>query len=160
MKRILSMLLLMFFLLMIAGVGSFSSPLKRSIEINSGWLYNDGTTHLGGGIDFDVANGDGEGGEDDIIAAASGKVIHVTKDIANGDEIAGGYGNYIIIQHDDNYTTRYAHLYYGSIQVKVGDYVWRGQELAKGGNTGDSTGPHLHFETRRNGVSVDPYDIN
>ena len=68
--------------------------------------------------------------------------------------IKGGYGNLVIVRHADGRETRYAHL--DKIVVSVGDSVFAGQEIAKSGSTGKSTGPHLHFEVRENGQVVNP----
>ncbi|MEG0296509.1 MAG: peptidoglycan DD-metalloendopeptidase family protein [Clostridium sp.] len=65
-----------------------------------------------------------------------------------------GYGNTIIINHGDGQQTLYAHA--DSLSVSVGQSVSQGQEVAKVGSTGNSTGPHLHFEIRINGECVDP----
>ncbi len=67
---------------------------------------------------------------------------------------ASGYGYAVYIQHDNGRETRYAHL--SSVLVSVGQYVQQGQKIALSGNTGISTGPHIHFEIRINGVAVDP----
>jgi murein DD-endopeptidase MepM/ murein hydrolase activator NlpD len=79
-----------------------------------------------------------------IYAAADGVVI-IAKD--NG-AWNGGYGNYVVIQHDNNTQTLYAHALSGSIGVSLGDHVSRGQTIAKVGRTGEATGYHLHFEVR------------
>ncbi|MBQ3586994.1 MAG: peptidoglycan DD-metalloendopeptidase family protein [Oscillospiraceae bacterium] len=65
-----------------------------------------------------------------------------------------GYGNYVIIDHGGNNYTLYGHC--KSLAVKVGDVVVQGQKIAYVGSTGNSTGPHLHFEIRINGSAVDP----
>jgi murein DD-endopeptidase MepM/ murein hydrolase activator NlpD len=65
-----------------------------------------------------------------------------------------GYGNNIVIDHGNGYQTLYGHL--SKIFVKVGDSVARGSQIGQMGSTGRSTGPHLHFEIRRNGVRLNP----
>lgn len=65
-----------------------------------------------------------------------------------------GYGNLVEIDHGNGYTTRYGHC--SKLLVKVGDVVDQGQEIAKMGETGTATGPHVHFEIRVNGSTVDP----
>jgi murein DD-endopeptidase MepM/ murein hydrolase activator NlpD len=65
-----------------------------------------------------------------------------------------GYGNYVIVDHGNGFTTLYAHL--NSVFVKPGETVSRGQQVGSMGNTGNSTGPHLHFEIRYNGVPYNP----
>lgn len=66
----------------------------------------------------------------------------------------GGYGNAIIIKHSDTFETLYGHL--SQIDVQVGDTVKKGQQIGELGNTGRSTGPHLHYEILKNGEPVDP----
>jgi murein DD-endopeptidase MepM/ murein hydrolase activator NlpD len=66
----------------------------------------------------------------------------------------GGYGNYICIQHSSSFSTCYGHN--SRLMVRVGQSVSQGQVIAASGNTGHSTGPHVHFETRVNGNPVDP----
>ncbi len=65
-----------------------------------------------------------------------------------------GYGNVVYIQHPGGLVSRYGHL--SRILVKTGQSVSQGQKIALSGNTGNSTGPHLHFEMRMNGVAVNP----
>lgn len=81
-----------------------------------------------------------------VIAAASGVVI--------GAENHPEYGNMIEIEHGNSLTTRYAHL--SRILVKPGTLVRRGQKIGEIGNTGRSTGPHLHFEVRLHGQAQNP----
>lgn len=81
-----------------------------------------------------------------VEAAAGGRVTHVGR--------SGGYGKTVIIQHQNGLETLYAHL--NSYNVRSGQQVNRGQVIAYTGNTGRSTGPHLHFEVRVNGRPVDP----
>lgn len=66
----------------------------------------------------------------------------------------GGYGNYVCIQHSSTLSSCYAHN--NSLRVKVGQSVKQGQVIAASGSTGNSTGPHVHFETRVGGNPVDP----
>jgi len=67
---------------------------------------------------------------------------------------AGGYGLLIRVSHGNGYETRYAHN--SKLLVKAGDKVNAGQVIALSGNTGNSTGPHLHFEIRRSGIALNP----
>lgn len=81
-----------------------------------------------------------------IYAAASGKVIFVGK--------SSGYGNYLDIDHGNGIVTRYAHC--SKILVKKGQSVKMGDKIALVGDTGTTTGPHLHFEIRINDTAIDP----
>ncbi len=92
------------------------------------------------GIDF--AGKDGS----PIISTAAGVVTYAGKRY--------GYGYLVEVNHGKGYTTRYAHC--KEILVSVGDIVKKGQHLAKMGSTGRSTGPHVHFEVRKDGKSLDP----
>lgn len=92
------------------------------------------------GIDLRAAKGT------NIYAADGGKVTHAA--------YLGSYGYLIKIQHDNGDETYYAHL--SKMSVKVGDRVYKGQVIAKSGTTGNVTGPHLHFEIRKNGKTVNP----
>lgn len=84
-----------------------------------------------------------------IFSVANGKVIHLG--------YSGAFGNLIILEHPGNYRTYYAHLSNYNVELAVGNEVRRGLEIGYVGSTGRSTGPHLHFELRKNGVYVDPY---
>ena len=92
---------------------------------------------------------------DTIIAIQSGKVITVVNKY-KGRNLAGGYGNYIVIQHGNGFTTKYCHLKYNSIKVSIGDIVKKEQEIAYMGETGDTFGAHLHFEVLKNGKTTNP----
>lgn len=92
------------------------------------------------GIDFPAESGTA------IVAAASGKVVVA--------EMHAQYGKMIEIDHGNGLVTRYAHA--SQLNVKAGDLVVRGQPVATVGTTGRSTGPHLHFEVRLNGVPQNP----
>ena len=84
-----------------------------------------------------------------------GTPIHVTGDgVVTFAGRSGAYGNLIKIRHELGTETRYAHL--SRIHVKVGDRVSQGDRIGDMGNTGRSTGPHLHYEVRMNGRAVDP----
>ncbi len=91
---------------------------------------------------LDIANRKGT----PVIAPANGLVVFTGR--------KGGFGNLIIIDHGHGITTRFGHL--SKILVKVGQHVKRGEKIAEIGNTGRSTGPHLHYEVRLNGVPVNP----
>jgi murein DD-endopeptidase MepM/ murein hydrolase activator NlpD len=69
----------------------------------------------------------------------------------------GTSGNFIRVTHDEGFTTGYAHLQTGSLYVQIGQTVATGQLIGRIGNTGGSTGCHLHLETRQNMVAQDPY---
>ncbi|HHV71552.1 MAG TPA: peptidoglycan DD-metalloendopeptidase family protein [Clostridia bacterium] len=86
-----------------------------------------------------------------IVAAESGKVIYSS--LSTGSWM-GGYGNTVIIDHGGGISTLYGHT--SKVLVRQGETVKRGQVIAKVGSTGNSTGPHLHFEVRVNGVPKDP----
>jgi murein DD-endopeptidase MepM/ murein hydrolase activator NlpD len=118
------------------GSGSLIWPLSG--PVTSGFGYRWGRLHAG----IDIAVGVGTA----IRAADGGRVA-----IAGW---LGGYGNYTCIQHGGSLSTCYGHQ--SGIGVSVGQSVSQGQVIGSSGNTGNSTGPHLHFETRVNGNPVDP----
>ena len=84
-----------------------------------------------------------------VYSAAAGTVT-----TAVNTNVTTGYGSQVVIAHAGGYTTRYAHLIHGSVKLKVGATVPRGAVLGRVGSTGNSTGPHLHFEMLRNGVNT------
>jgi murein DD-endopeptidase MepM/ murein hydrolase activator NlpD len=84
-----------------------------------------------------------------VCAAADGTVLQVDHD--------ADYGIHVLLDHGDGYNTLYAHL--GGAGVRVGDQVTQGRQIGVIGNTGQSTGPHLHFEVRKNGKPVDPFAV-
>jgi murein DD-endopeptidase MepM/ murein hydrolase activator NlpD len=92
------------------------------------------------GIDISASSGT------PIRAAAAGTVIHAGW--------LGGYGNLVVVDHGDGLSTAYAHA--SSILVGLGQQVAQGETLSLVGSTGNSSGPHLHFEVRVNGSAVDP----
>ena len=81
-----------------------------------------------------------------VHAAAAGTVIHAGW--------LGGYGNLVVVDHGNGLSTAYAHA--SAILVAVGQNVAQGETVSLVGSTGNSTGPHLHFEVRVNGSAVDP----
>jgi len=83
-----------------------------------------------------------------IYAAHPGRVVYAGP--------LGTFGNYVKIDHGDGWTTGYAHIVSGGIRVRVGDNVSAGTRIASVGSTGASTGCHLHFEVRKNGIAQDP----
>lgn len=89
-----------------------------------------------------------------IVAAQTGKVIAIQTNVKG--YLAGSYGNYVMLEHGGGIRTLYAHLKYGTIKVKKGEIVKQGQVIGYMGNTGFSTGAHLHFEVRVNNKQVDP----
>ncbi|MCS7198137.1 MAG: M23 family metallopeptidase [Candidatus Bipolaricaulota bacterium] len=99
-----------------------------------------GEPHFHQGIDIEVPEGT------EVYAASAGKVL-----------VAGrhsGYGLYIVLQHSHGYRTLYAHL--AEIGVYRGQFVEGGQVIGRSGNTGNSTGPHLHFEILQYGRPLNP----
>ena len=90
-----------------------------------------------------------------IVAHTDGVVVETRND-CTGFEY-NSYGNYVKLRHADGSYTLYAHLYYGTVQVSVGQSVKQGQRLGYMDNSGTSYGGHLHFEIRRaNGYQIDP----
>ena len=120
------------------GTGEFSVPLT-SYTFTSAFKWRWGRLH--GGVDLAVGEGT------PVYAADNGKVI-VAEDSGNG------YGNYIILDHQNGFKTLYGHN--SELLVSVGDVVAKGDRIALSGNTGNSTGPHLHFEIQVNDEKVDP----
>ena len=116
----------------------FASPLKDPFRFTSGFGYRWGRLHAG--TDFAAPHGT------PIYSTADGVVIHA--------DWQSGYGRLIKIQHEFGIETRYAHL--SKIRVNVGDRVSRGQKIGDMGNTGRSTGTHLHYEVRVGGEPVNP----
>ena len=89
------------------------------------------------------------------MAAKHGSAILATADgVINFAGWEKGYGKLIKIKHDFGYETRYAHL--SKISVNVGQKISQGDRIGKMGNTGRSTGTHLHYEIRRNGKPINP----
>ncbi len=128
-------------------LGRFIFPVRYYYRISSGFGWRrhpiTGRREFHRGIDIAAPIGT------PVRAATYGKVI-----------FAGWYKNYgklIILKHSGGYTTRYGHLW--KIRVKFGQRVREGQVIGYVGNTGLSTGPHLHFEVRRYGGAINPFAV-
>ena len=109
-----------------------------------------GFAHFHTGIDLSVPLGT------PVFAAADGVVV-LARPMTDAAGALVGYGNYVIIQHDAGLKTLYGHLL--TIGVKEGDRVTRGQLIGLVGSTGNSTGPHTHFEVRIDNSPVDPLQL-
>jgi murein DD-endopeptidase MepM/ murein hydrolase activator NlpD len=90
----------------------------------------------------------------DFVATAGTTVRATAAGIVTNASWSGGYGNMVEVDHGDAVSTRYGHL--SAFLVSVGDRVEAGAPIARVGSTGRSTGPHLHYETVRNGKTVNP----
>lgn len=126
-----------------AGAGGMIWPISGPITSEFGWRTHPifGTSRFHSGLDIG-----GDYGMP-IYAAASGTVIYAGW--------ISGYGNAVIIDHGGGVTTLYGHN--DSLNVSEGENVAQGQVIAMCGSTGNSTGPHCHFEVRENGEPVSPY---
>jgi murein DD-endopeptidase MepM/ murein hydrolase activator NlpD len=116
--------------------GGYVWPVSGPVTSGFGWRW--GRMHEG--IDIAVPTGT------PVVASAAGRVIHAGW--------LGGYGNLVVIDHGGGVATAYGHN--SSIAVGYGSSVGQGQVIAYAGSTGNSTGPHVHFEVRVNGSPVDP----
>lgn len=93
-------------------------------------------------------------------AAPKGSIIYASGDgVIRRAEWAGGYGKYIVIRHNSEFSTGYAHLNAFAKGIKPGTRVKQGQVIGYVGSTGRSTGPHLHFEIIKNGKKIDPLKV-
>mgnify|MGYP001820492907 CR=1 FL=1 len=108
--------------------------------------YLSGNDYWSGHLAIDIAAGTGAR----IYAADSGVVVFAGSAL-------GGYGNMVVIDHGNGYQSLYAHL--SSVGVSCGQSVSQGQSIASAGNTGYSTGPHLHFEIRYLGGFINPWFV-
>ncbi|CAM3259196.1 peptidoglycan DD-metalloendopeptidase family protein [Stackebrandtia soli] len=132
-----------------SAAGAWSNPTIG--RITSGFRPPSRPTHSG----TDVANSQGTA----IRAANAGKIVGVRTNSYPGDTrpglLPGRTGNAVLIDHLNGYRTYYGHIY--SAGVSVGQTVSAGQYIAAMGTTGNSTGPHLHFEVLVNGSPTNPY---
>jgi murein DD-endopeptidase MepM/ murein hydrolase activator NlpD len=105
-------------------------------------------------LDYDGHNGyDFDLSYQPVYAAAAGKVLFAALEYPDAPD--HGYGNMVMIDHHNGYVTLYGH--FSKLLVKVGQKVKRGQRIGISGNTGHSTGPHLHFTVFHNCTPTDPY---
>lgn len=90
-----------------------------------------------------------------IVAARAGRVVAVRSHFedGNGRDLEE---NFVMIQHDDQTVARYIHLQHGGVQVRVGQMVRQGERIGFSGNTGETGGPHLHFDVQRCGPNLPP----
>lgn len=127
--------------------------LKRGyhrMTLDFGNTYSDGGFHKG--IDL-TGNPDVDGGYDYAVAIADGTVIGSKNDFAGTTRNTGtaGMGNYVIIEHEDGFRTRYMHMTKGSVKVRTGQKIKAGDIIGYIGNTGNSSGRHLHFDLSKEG---------
>ncbi|MNZ59711.1 Murein DD-endopeptidase MepM [compost metagenome] len=126
--------------------GKLGMPIKGTYRVTSNFGTRihpiSGKKHTHTGIDFAAKQGTA------IYAAEAGVVIV--------SQTWSGYGNCIIIDHGNGLWTLYAHIRNGGLLVSKGDKVEKGDKIAEVGSTGNSTGPHLHFEVRQDEVPVNP----
>lgn len=128
--------------------GNFTWPLPYFHTITSYYGPRWGTVHQG----LDISGYNVYGAS--IVAADGGTVVAVNRTSTWGTGMFAGYGYAVIIDHGNGLRTLYAHC--SRILVSPGDKVSKGQTIARVGNTGMSTGPHLHFEVRYNNSRVNP----
>ncbi|WP_246789901.1 M23 family metallopeptidase [Bradyrhizobium sp. CCBAU 51765] len=101
----------------------------------------------------------------DVLAAAKGRVVRTRENLPDGafqkaarDAVRDvECGNGVLVEHEDHWETQYCHLATGSLRVKLGDSVTRGQPLGRVGLSGLTEYPHLHFTVRHNGSIIDPF---
>ena len=124
---------------------------KQQITFNFGNQILNGEAYYHTGIDMVKQTNS----LDYIVAAQKGKVIKIVSSI-KGRDLTKGYGNYVELKHGDNIITKYCHLKYGSITVKVGEIVSKGQRIGYMGDTGYTFGAHLHFQIIKSGKNIDP----
>jgi len=129
--------------------GSFTFPVRGcSLRNVSNKHYPSYRGHTGIDVNISVKG--------KTVVAADGGVVILSKALKSGGSYRS-YGEYVIIRHDNGKVTLYAHMAPNSRLVSKGDRVSRGQAIGKVGQTGNASGPHLHFEVRINGRPVNPF---
>lgn len=116
-------------------------------------MFQGNCSSLGGhrdtfAYDFDLAMGD------PVLASRAGEVVFVNDEFSDDDHVEG-HENNAFIQHDDGTVVRYTHLMQGSAAVILGQIVLQGDLLGLAGNSGNSAGPHLHFQAFKDTSSFD-----
>lgn len=124
----------------VAGSGFFMRPVNGGYISAAEYYPSSGKFH--GGLDYAIPSGT------PVYAAADGVVMSTAN-------LTGSYGTYVVIRHVNGLQSYYAHGTYGSISVSPGQIVKKGQKIMLSGNSGNSSGPHLHFEVRKS-----PYNHN
>ncbi len=134
------------------GKWTWPVPGHTTVTSNFGWRIHPiyGYKKFHSGVDISVPLGS------KVVAARSGTVILVSNPVQGHNYGGSGYGNYVVIDHGDGKATLYGHLQ--QTNVKVGQEVDAGDRIGLSGSTGTSTGPHLHFEVRVKGTTVNPRD--
>ena len=122
----------------VVGEGSFMWPTSGYISQKFSWYHQAN----------DIANKSNP----PIVAAQGGTVVTAGWN-------AGGYGNYVVVDHGNGYRTLYAHMLNNSVAVSAGQRVSKGQKLGNMGSTGRSTGTHLHFEVKGPKGNIDPLSV-
>jgi len=117
---------------------TYAAPVDRSMVITSRYGWRDGILHRG--IDIDLVTGD------EVYAILDGKVRYVRSH--------AGHGKTVVIRHENGLETVYAHL--SKQLVKENQIVKKGEQIGKGGTTGNARGSHLHLEIRYEGVTINP----
>lgn len=117
-----------------AGSGYFIRPVSGGYISATAYYASSGKFH--GAVDYAISTGT-------VVKAAADGVVMTTANLS------GSYGTYVVIRHANGLQSYYAHGTYGSITVKPGQIVKQGEKIMLSGNTGNSKGPHLHFEVRK-----------
>lgn len=130
-------------------------PIRRTVEIAHTHEDHHARVTSGFGERKDPFNGSIRKHDGIDLALAAGTPVHAERDgVVRFAGDRGGYGNVVIIDHGDGLETRYAHC--ATLTVQAGDKVPEGAVVGTVGSTGRSTGPHLHFEVRQNGLPTNP----
>jgi murein DD-endopeptidase MepM/ murein hydrolase activator NlpD len=135
----------------VLGAGACAGPFEGAYGTGAfiwpaGNHYLSGNDFWSGHLAIDIAAGMGAS----VYAADSGVVVFA-------GPAFGGYGNMVMIDHGNGYQTLYAHM--SSVGTSCGSSVYQGQYIGLSGSTGNSTGPHLHFEVRYLGGFVNPWFV-